>query len=306
MNTGFIPIINPSSSRLVTITLDQSTVRKFCTQVNDITIQAIEYKPFLRFKIANILNEATDGTLALYLQSILHDRSTGAVVIDSFKHYFKENRYMDSDIFHVLLSTAISHLIGIPNLDSMSGKFYARFTVKNTDDSDSYLRKNRRLELHTDGTYVDEKTDWVLMQKLESLNCKGGESLILHIDDWQDLDKFYNHPLANENIQWGSPPSKNVSSKVYRPIFFKEKNQPCISYIDQFAEPQNMEQGLYLNDISESLEKDTNTLVIDMSVGSILLINNTCWLHGRDKMAPHDNLFRELLRQRGVFTSFHL
>ena len=287
--------------RVKTVTLDQATVRKFCTQVKDIGIQAIEYKPFLRFKLANVLNEATEGTLATYLQSVLHDRSTGAVVIKFFEHYFKENEYMDSTIFHVLLSTAISHLIGLPNLDSMSGKFYARFTVKNTDDSDSYLRKNRRLELHTDGTYVNEKTDWVLMQKLESLNCKGGESLILHIDDWKELDKFYNHPLANEDIQWSSPPSKNVSSKVYHPVFFNENELPCISYIDQFAEPQNMEQGLYLNDISESLEKDTNTIAIEVPVGSMLIINNSCWLHGRDIIQPHENLSRELLRQRGVF-----
>ena len=287
-------------SRVKTVTLDQATVRKFCTQVKDISIQEIEYKPFIRFKIANILNKATEDTLALYLQSILHNRSTGALVIKFFEHYFKENEYMDSNVFHVLLSTAISHLIGMPNLDSMSGKFYARFTVKNTDDSDSYLRKNRRLELHTDGTYVDEKTDWVLMQKLESLNCKGGESLILHVDDWQDLDKFYQHPLANENIRWCSPPSKNVSSKVYHPVFFNN-GSPCISFIDQFAEPQNMEEGIYLNDISESLEKDTNILTIDLPVGSMLVINNSFWLHGRDKIVPHDYLSRELLRQRGVF-----
>jgi len=296
MKTGFSTVPH---SRVKTLILDQSTVRKFCIQVNDITIQAIEYKPFLRFKLANILNEATDGTLAPYLQSVLHDRSTGAVVIDSFKHYFKQNQYMDPKIFGVLLSTAISHLIGLPNLDSMSGKFYARFTVNHTDDSDSYLRQAyRRLELHTDGTFVDEKTDWVLMQKLESLNCKGGESLLLHVDDWQDLDKFYNHPLAKENIQWGSPPSKNVSSKVYHPVFF---DGPCMSFIDQFAEPQNMEEGIYLNDISESLETDTNTIAIDIPDNGILIINNSFWLHGRDEIKENINLSRELLRQRGVF-----
>jgi len=296
MKTGFSTVPH---SRVKTLILDQSTVRKFCIQVNDITIQAIEYKPFLRFKLANILNEATDGTLAPYLQSVLHDRSTGAVVIDSFKHYFKQNQYMDLKIFGVLLSTAISHLIGLPNLDSMSGKFYARFTVNHTDDSDSYLRQAyRRLELHTDGTFVDEKTDWVLMQKLESLNCVGGESLLLHVDDWQDLDKFYNHSLAKENIQWGSPPSKNVSSKVYHPVFF---DGPCMSFIDQFAEPQNMEEGIYLNDISESLETDTNTIAIDIPDNGILIINNSFWLHGRDEIKENINLSRELLRQRGVF-----
>ena len=299
MNTEFIGFSIPKQERVPTIILDQKTIREFCTQVTDISIQEIEYKPFLRFKIANILDKATKGTLSTYLLSVLTDRSTGAILIDSFKHYFKENQYMDPKIFGVLLSTAISHLIGLPNLDSMSGKFYARFTVNHTDDSDSYLRQAyRRLELHTDGTFVDEKTDWVLMQKLESLNCKGGESLLLHVDDWQDLDKFYNHPLAKENIQWGSPPSKNVSSKVYHPVFF---DGPCMSFIDQFAEPQNMEEGIYLNDISESLETDTNTIALDIPDNGILIINNSFWLHGRDEIKENINLSRELLRQRGVF-----
>ena len=299
MNTEFIGFSIPKQERVPTIILDQKTIREFCTQVTDISIQEIEYKPFLRFKIANILDKATKGTLSTYLLSVLTDRSTGAILIDSFKHYFKENQYMDPKIFGVLLSTAISHLIGLPNLDSMSGKFYARFTVNHTDDSDSYLRQAyRRLELHTDGTFVDEKTDWILMQKLESLNCKGGESLLLHVDDWQDLDKFYNHPLAKENIQWGSPPSKNVSSKVYHPVFF---DGPCMSFIDQFAEPQNMEEGIYLNDISESLETDTNTIALDIPDNGILIINNSFWLHGRDEIKENINLSRELLRQRGVF-----
>ena len=35
--------------------------------------------------------------------------------------------------FLVKLSTAVSHLIGIPNHDSMSGKYYARFFVKHED-----------------------------------------------------------------------------------------------------------------------------------------------------------------------------
>ncbi len=120
-----------------------------------------------------------------------------------------------SNPFNVLLSTAISHLIGIPNLDSMSGKFYARFSVKNEDNSDSYLRQaHRRMELHNDGTYVEETTDWVIMQKILEVDVEGGDSLLLHIDDWQDLDKFYHHPLAKVNLQWGSPSSKNITYKT--------------------------------------------------------------------------------------------
>ena len=62
--------------------------------------------------------------------------------------------------------------LGAPNYDSMSGKYYARFSVKDTDNSDSYLRQAYRLfTLHTDGTFVDEPTDWLLMMKMVEAKC---------------------------------------------------------------------------------------------------------------------------------------
>jgi len=302
MNTGFIIGTHPTNPRLTIVMINQLVIKNFCMQVSDISIQSIEYKPFLRFKLASILNEATGGTLGKGLRNTLKFRPSGALLIGCETEDYLTLESIERDVFHVLLSTAIAHLVGLPNLDSMSGKFYARFTVKNEDNSDSYLRKaHRRMELHTDGTYVDEKTDWVLMQKLSSINCEGGESLLLHVDDWQELDKFYNHPLAKQKIQWGAPASKNVSGKVHHSVFSTEKKLPCISYIDQFAEPINIEQGLYLNDIGESLEKDANTSAIHIPSGGILIINNSFWLHGREKIKPHKNLSRELLRQRGAF-----
>jgi protein CsiD len=186
----------------------------------------------------------------------------------------------------------------------MSGKFYARFSVKNEDNSDSYLRQaHRRMELHNDGTYVEETTDWVIMQKILEVDVEGGDSLLLHVDDWKDLDKFYHHPLAKENLQWGSPSSKNITYKTSHPIFLEEMNdgKPIMSFIDQFVEPLNIEQGLYLYEMGESLEKETNTSNIKLPEGSMLIINNYYWLHGRDKFIAKKNLHRELLRQRGVF-----
>jgi protein CsiD len=48
----------------------------------------------------------------------------------------------------------------------MAGKYYARFHVKHEDSSDSYLRKAyRNMDLHTDGTYVKEVTDWLINDK---------------------------------------------------------------------------------------------------------------------------------------------
>ena len=83
--------------------------------------------------------------------------------------------------FFLLLppSTGLAYLVGNPNFDSMSGKYYARFYVKHSDNSDSYLRKAyTNLDLHTDGTYVKEKTDWLIMTKMEEQGVSGGESVI--------------------------------------------------------------------------------------------------------------------------------
>ena len=300
-NIGFSFLSHKGSPRLQLLTIDNEVIDKFIKCIDHLDVQSIEYKPFLRFYIANCLNELTKNTLGLCLLDILKNRQTGAVLLqyENDKSLVGE-QFID---FNILLSTAVPHLIGLPNLDSMSGKFYARFSVKNEDNSDSYLRQaHRRMELHNDGTYVKEKTDWVIMQKILELNVEGGGSLLLHLDDWDELEKFHSHPVAKEDIQWGSPSSKNISYKTTHPIFIEEEGEePIMSFIDQFAEPANMNQGLYLYELGESLEKDSNTYNIKLSEGSMLIINNYFWLHGRDMFFANKDLHRELLRQRGVF-----
>jgi len=304
LSIGFKVSQYKKNQRLQVITLSQKTVQTFSEKISQYNVQSIEYKPFLRFYIANSLNQATKNTLGNYLLKTIKDRSTGAVLVECESMDDSSLNGIDFIDFNILLSTAVSHLIGVPNLDSMSGKFYARFSVKNEDNSDSYLRQaHRRMELHNDGTYVKELTDWVIMQKMLEVDVEGGDSLLLHVDDWQDLDKFYHHPLAKENLQWGSPASKNVGYKTYHPIFLEEQveGEPRMSFIDQFVEPLNMDQGLYLYEMGESLESEANTSNVKLLEGSMLIINNYIWLHGRDKFIAHKNLHRELLRQRGVF-----
>jgi protein CsiD len=88
----------------------------------------------------------------------------------------------------------------------MAGKFYARFHVKHEDKSDSYLRKAyTNLDLHTDGTYVKDVTDWLMMTKIEEKNVEGGESVMLHLDDWEFL-KNYLMILQEEKTLFGAHP----------------------------------------------------------------------------------------------------
>ena len=177
-----------SSDRLVDIKIQNSYLDKVKEQFDQYELIDIEYKPFLRFHITDIFNKVFDEKIQNIIKTILTDRKQGAFVIGPEK--MDDTKY-DTD-FLVKLSTALTHLVGVPNFDSMYGKYYARFEVKNTDDSDSYLRKAaKKLDLHTDGTYVKEKTDWLLMMKMKEENSEGGESTLLHLDDWEDCDKIF-------------------------------------------------------------------------------------------------------------------
>ncbi len=149
-------------------------------------MQALEYKSFLRFQVGKILDDLCANQLQPLLLKTLLNRAEGALLINAVG--IDDVAQADE---MVKLATAVAHLIGRSNFDAMSGQYYARFVVKNVDNSDSYLRQPHRvMELHNDGTYVEEITDYVLMMKIDEQNIQGGNSLLLHLDDWEHLDLF--------------------------------------------------------------------------------------------------------------------
>ena len=287
-----------TSKRIKLIKIKEQELDKVIFPFNKHTIESLEYKPFSRFSLAKSVDDVFSGELSKVLNTTLKDRNTGTAIIEPDI----KNSKFDKD-FLVKLSTALAYLVGLPNFDSMTDKYYARFHVKHSDSSDSYLRKAYiNMDLHTDGTYVNEKTDWLLMTKMEEINVKGGESVLLHLDDWEHCEEFSNNPVGKQNFVWGSPRSKNVEYKVEHPVFSKDKNgKPTISYIDQFPEPKNMEQGLFLQKLSDALEESKNKLTLPLKPGSIIVSNNYFWLHGRKSFKKDVNLSRELLRIRGIF-----
>ena len=266
------------SNRIIKISLENDIIDKLIF-------------PFNKFDL-------TDNKLSKLMNSIIRDRSTGCFIIGPKNITAKIN-----DTFLVKLSTAIAHLIGVPNHDAMAGKYYARFHVKHEDASDSYLRKAyRNMDLHTDGTYVKEITDWLIMTKLEEENVEGGETSMLHLDDWEHCKELSNDPVGKQDFLWSSPKSKNVDYKVEHPVFsLDDKGRPHISYIDQFPEPKNMEQGNFLQRLSDALEGSENKVITKLPVGCSIIANNYFWLHGRKPFKENKELSRELLRIRGSF-----
>mgnify|MGYP006784934017 FL=1 len=295
---GFEIYENKQSQRIINIDIGDEILNKLIFPFNKFDITALEYKPFTRFTIAKSLDDLSNNKLSKLINEIIRDRNTGCFIIKPKNLISKID-----DSFLVKLSTAVAHLIGNPNHDAMAGKYYARFHVKHEDKSDSYLRKAyKNMDLHTDGTYVKEKTDWLLMSKIEEKNVEGGETAMLHLDDWEHCDELFNDPVGKEDFLWGSPKSKNIDYKVEHPVFSSDKDgRAQISYIDQFPEPKNMKQGTFLQKLSDSLEESNKKIITKLPVGSSVVANNYFWLHGRKAFKEHKDLSRELLRIRGSF-----
>ena len=295
---GFEIYENKKSPRIINIDIGDEILNKLIFPFNKFDITALEYKPFTRFTIAKSLDDLSNNKLSKLINKIIRDRNTGCFIIKPKNLISKID-----DSFLVKLSTAVAHLIGNPNHDAMAGKYYARFHVKHEDRSDSYLRKAyKNMDLHTDGTYVKEKTDWLLMSKIEEKNVEGGETAMLHLDDWEHCDELFNDPVGKEDFLWGSPKSKNIDYKVEHPVFSSDKDGKAqISYIDQFPEPKNMKQGTFLQKLSDSLEESNKKIITKLPVGSSVVANNYFWLHGRKAFKEHKDLSRELLRIRGSF-----
>ena len=203
------------------VNISDEVLNKLIFPFNKFNIIALEYKPFTRFTIAKSLDDLSDNKLSKFLNKIIRDRDTGCFIIKP-----KNLTSKIDEIFLVKLSTAVAYLIGNPNHDAMAGKYYARFHVMHEDKSDSYLRKAyTNMDLHTDGTYVKEVTDWLLMTKIDEQNVEGGETAMLHLDDWEHCEDLYNDPVGKQNFIWSSPKSKNIDYKVKHPVFSSDENE---------------------------------------------------------------------------------
>ena len=77
-----------------------------------------------------------------------------------------------------------------------------------------------------------------------------------------NIEDLYNDPIGKQNFIWSSPKSKNIDYKVEHPVFSSDENgKPIISYIDQFPEPKNMDQGNFLQRLSDGLEESKNKAI---------------------------------------------
>lgn len=289
---------HPVHPRLKQIDISPPILTSFFAEVRHIDVQNLEYVPFMRFVLADRLGQLVGDGFRQMICDILVDRHHGGFTLGTQETTSNHEDY-------VKLATAVGHLVGPANRDAMSGSYFARFVVKHTDESDSYLRQAyRTLTLHTDGTFIDEPTDWLLLMKMAEQHAEGGESRLLHLDDWEDLAHFYRHPLGTHSFTFKASPSKNVERTVRRPTFYRDGSGIGISYVDQFVQPETGEQARYLFDLSQSLENSPGIIAPRLPVGTLIMLNNHFWMHGRAPFRRNEQLHRELMRQRGPFAIY--
>ncbi|ANB77483.1 protein CsiD [Paraburkholderia phytofirmans OLGA172] len=293
---GFLVSPHPTHHRIMHVTADVDALVGFIQDAQDIDVQSLEYVPFMRYHLANLLIQRLGEGFARTLIQLAKDRRYGGFTVGL-------QGLSDDPADFVKFGTAVAHVLGPSNHDAMSSTYYARFLVKHTDNSDSYLRQAYRLfTMHTDGTFVSEATDWLLMMKFAENNAFGGESRFLHLDDWEERDSFVNHHYGTKPFLYKAPGSKNVSEKVQRPIFFQSEFGLSISFIDQFVQPANRDEAAFLRALSESMEASSGTKEVVLPVGDLVVLNNYFYLHGRAPFETNEALHRELMRQRGMFS----
>ena len=65
------------SKRIINIELDDTIIEKLAFNFKKFDILTLEYKPFSRFTIANVLDEVTSKKLSKFITEVLKDRKTG-------------------------------------------------------------------------------------------------------------------------------------------------------------------------------------------------------------------------------------
>ena len=78
-----------------------------------------------------------------------------------------------------------------------------------------------------------------------------------------------------------------------------KKVDHIISYIDQFPEPKNMEQGNFLQRLSDALEESKNKVITKLPVGCSIIANNYFWLHGRKPFKENKDLSKRAFKNQG-------
>lgn len=294
--------------RVKTISLQENLLSKFTKALTDLTLKDIDYIPYKRFICSSVFHEIFGSSIVESIINTLRDNELALLIKTSLTDCLDKNVSFETLI---KLNTAIAHLIGLPNVDPLSGKFYAQLDITHDLNPVMMLKDPYKdFKLHTDGTYFQENTDWIIMAKVFEENAVGGESRLLHVNDWDEFDDFYSDaantkflfksptPGSGRGIAWGN---YRKPEETFRQILILDSGKRVVAFIDQFIFPENFKQANFIAQLQNSIESSKSIFELKLNPGELLLLNNHFWLHGRKSFQYNENLKRSLIRCRGKF-----
>jgi protein CsiD len=159
--------------------------------------------------------------------------------------------------------------------------------------------------LHTDEHGSDEVTeDYVALACAERTGCAGGESELLHVDDWEDRDGFLADAIGRAPLRMEFPPPAGHGAAAVvreRPVFRDGADGPFVTWSPWSMRPADDRQRGFVAGVKRSLAASARTVRFDLPPGDAFLFNNHVWFHGRKAFAPDPGLRRVLFAVRGTF-----
>jgi protein CsiD len=273
--------LHPQHDRLHHIVLNEGYLRAFLHSVEDVRVQALECIPYMRFSLAQRLEDLIGSSFRKTLQSIVRNRNLGGFTIGVEDTTVQYDEYLK-------FATAVAHLMGPAGSDVSSGSYYTRLTSSVPT-------------LHTDGIFADEPIDWLLMMKYEERSSMEGACRLLHLDDWRELSLYSRHALASKEFTYKT--LLNGCKAVKRRTFYRGEDGSGICFMDRFVYPETLEQACYLKEMSDSLEHSAGTTIVPLPPGDMIVLNNYFWLHGSMELQRNADMSGDVMRQRGAFSA---
>lgn len=279
-------------------------VHRFLSLARAISVTDLNFVPYKRYLLAGHLADELGKDIVRDFNAVLQDYSTGCAVLA-----FGQTLSLDDSI---KVSTAVAHLISQPAIQGPGGSYYGISRIVD-DDNPTFklLYPYADFSLHSDGVFADNPVDWLMMMKIRERNVIGGLSRLIHMEDWQAYDEFHDDP-DNQVIRHGLL-EKDGRYDVFRkfsslepshsPILFKQGGQRRVKFVDQYVIPQTVGQARFIARFQASLESAEAVQEMPLAPGSMIILNNNFWMHGRSAFERHPQLEREQLRQYGCFSS---
>ena len=305
---SFTPDPGDSKGRLCLINLSTAEQARFFAGTANIST-FFARRTSVHFAIAEALKEVCGRSFCEDLAAQLRARFYGAFRMQIEPTFSNADNYSRMGI-------ALAAICGSPYTPLGCGGLIATNELTHSENIPLGVRSPYRGDpFHTDGHGFDDfAEDFIILICATKYRVQGGESTLLHLDDWDEKENFLSLPWARVPVRYVYTRQGALRTEVfrsltsyegldfrYRPIFSGSDEAPSITFTRGYMHPEKAEQELYVDSLSDALNRQSKFLEFPLERGGLYIVNNNVWLHGRKPITPDPKLYRRLFQLRGRF-----